>query len=618
MALPAVELQPMLVQLAQIDACTAATKPRDLTRLVAVSGSGKEDVAYRQLLLVRAGAATGSRAEALAALKERFPVTPALYQYGAVLVLGVADTYRMAGAGDLAEAIATNVRDEAPGALVKAHAIAILAAIAVERGNLARAMDLLAGGIQVLNAEPYQTDEVKGARNRLEAMRRSMQEHADLLIHGLGFTLYAQGNRLRMAGRFKDAIQCYGNLIETAARNRDHPFVAPASPTDPVLQSNPISEVYVQAAELYCCTAQIGNGDLREAKAGLTRISSLARNPYQGEALRLLGDMAFSEEGDLAGAEKLYSQALDTLAVAKLASAAVQAGDLYQAPEASRGRTTPLPEMRTYDAWGNYSWFTPDPEKLYNPGTCSWYNDYQNLLVKTKRSMCRFVRGDSEAAVQDLQVLLDVDPEERKRAEDHVACNYLRLRDGIREGRLFATKAELALFSGRQVAFIISAEVLFETEQWTLAQAAYAKLGDGLRNSLSLPARAYVDFARASAYILNGNPAAAKPFLKDFDGPNAPYRSTPTYWRALFALANQDKAREKDLLALGMRTCPDPGLQVDFTIKLGQLAYVEKNTADARRCFQAVVAKTDPSDYRHRAALTYLQKLPNPVNGVDK
>ncbi|MBA3709995.1 MAG: hypothetical protein H0W83_14385 [Planctomycetes bacterium] len=331
-----------------------------------------------------------------------------------------------------------------------------------------------------------------------------------------------------------------------------------------------------------------------------------AEHPYRGEAFRLLGDVALEDRGDITTAKSCYTQAITVLAQANVHARVM---DRFQVPDVSRERTKPPQAMREHDGWGNLVWFQPEPGQVINADTCDWYADYQTLLAQTKRSMCFFLAGKTEAAIKDLDAMLRLDPDDKELTDRNMPSNYLRLRDDYRSGRLYATANELAHFTSRALVKVVEAEVFFETEQWDLAVAAYNRIAADERLSLSVGARAYLDYARGCALDFAGKTTEAMPFTAGFSGAKSEFSGTSTYWRALFLIGNLDKKQEVDLLTHGACNCPDPSLRLDFLLRLGQLAFCHDQDAEATRYFTALRSAAKLDEYRGIAAGKYLDLI---------
>jgi len=265
--------------------------------------------------------------------------------------------------------------------------------------------------------------------------------------------------------------------------------------------------------------------------------------------------------------------------------------------------------MRSVRGWGNVEWFRPDPSHIYNRSTCPWHTEYLTLLSHAHRSLCYFLHGKVEDAIIDLDAIAKIDAADAVLTQANQPSNYLRLRDGYRSGRLYATKEELRLFRGKQMTKLAQAELLFEMERWEDAIAAYDRVADTSMGGLSLNAKAYLDFARASALVFAGKKDLALKFTAGFSGSNPDYINAPSYWRAQFLVANLDRENESSILVAAYQACEIQSGKADFAVKIGQIYFSVRDLPAALKWFAIVQKHTPPHDYRHQAATRYLRLI---------
>ena len=188
-------------------------------------------------------------------------------------------------------------------------------------------------------------------------------------------------------------------------------------------------------------------------------------------------------------------------------------------------------------------------------------------------------------------------------------ANFLRLRDGYRTGRLYATKAELAEFKSGSLIKLLRAEVLFETEQWDQAIAAYRRLAADERAGLNKACTAYLVYAQACAHLFSGRRDEARGLISGFVGPKPLYKDTLTYWRALFLLGNLDSDQQLHYLTEGANDSPNADLRLGFLLRMGQIYYTKAEDQHALNVFTRLHQLSDVDDYRHRAAANYIDLI---------
>ena len=156
-------------------------------------------------------------------------------------------------------------------------------------------------------------------------------------------------------------------------------------------------------------------------------------NPYQAEALRIIGDISLEERSDVAAAERAFSSAIRILQKAQKSS---REFDKYRVPAASTQRTAPPANMRSLRGWGNLEWFTPESHQIINADTCPWYIGHQLQAAHLQRSLCYFVQGKIEQAVEDIGVISTIDENDRALTERNMpshCCPVRKFRKWLEE-----------------------------------------------------------------------------------------------------------------------------------------------------------------------------------------
>jgi tetratricopeptide (TPR) repeat protein len=154
-------------------------------------------------------------------------------------------------------------------------------------------------GRRCINTD-YPTDHDKAVTEAFAVKKRQIENAIDCRDHGIGFSLYLKGNQARIAGDTNTALLIYDRLLDLWQRNRGKPVVPVLGMDDPKVNDLPVHPVYASAAQIYRAQVLVDLERYDDAATSLIEPSSANDNPYQGEALRLLGDIALEARGDLA------------------------------------------------------------------------------------------------------------------------------------------------------------------------------------------------------------------------------------------------------------------------------------------------------------------------------
>mgnify|MGYP006295616133 CR=1 FL=1 len=294
--------------------------------------------------------------------------------------------------------------------------------------------------------------------------------------------------------------------------------------------------------------------------------------------------------------------------------------DNYAVPSASRKLTAPPPKMRAVQGCANVAWQEPDPLAVVNRQTSDWYLDREELLCRSKRALCFFLRGDRRRALADVEEMRDLDPVDHRLTRQNRASNYLRLRDGFRSGRLYASQREIALFEGQARVALVVAEVAFETERWGAAVELYERLRARFGDELSEPARAYLHFALACAYGYHGNKRRTQQLLAPYRGPDARWGpEVPTWYRARQVLANFQPVAERG------RHLEETLVQLDesevaarrvILLKIGQYAYLGRKPERAIGAFRELLKIVPDGSALQISANTYIRLVREQQQGA--
>lgn len=530
----------------------AAGKSEDVKKIVDSLNGQQEGKPYAALLKARVYYAAGKVEMALAILREHFSTEEKIQMKSVDLQLSYGDTLRTMRLFDEAALVANRIGILDKG-IGRVRAGELLSDVFADRRRWQDSLGWITNSINTLEVVKYSEDE-RAYLSKLRAKRLKIEQVLELLRHGLGFRLYRIGNEQRFSRQNTAAVATYDKLLVLYVKNKNKPIPEISGIDDPRVDDWPISDIYAAAASVYRASSLLNLQKFPEATQALVEIIRDANHPYRPEAMRLLGDVILDDKGDVAAAERQFSAAIVALDGANLRARSL---DKYRVPEASKEITKAPAEMKTVEGWGNIEWFRPDPRQIINAETCEWYTKYQCMQAKIQRSMCYFLMGKITKAIDDLDAITEFDTRDRALTIRGMPSNYLRLRDGFRSGKLYATQAELAEFKGKSLISVVRAEILFETEQWDAAVVAYDRLANDDRVGLSQAAMAYLDYARGCALVFSGNTREATRFISGFSGDKPKYKNTVTYWRSLFLLANLSVKDELAYLTQGAKNCPD-------------------------------------------------------------
>lgn len=148
-----------------------------------------------------------------------------------------------------------------------------------------------------------------------------------------------------------------------------------------------------------------------------------------------------------------------------------------------------------------------------------------------------------------------------------------------------------------------------ETEHWAEAERLYKIIDRQFSQSLSLDARAYIDYAIASAEIFQNNVAPAQQRLGKFFMKNSEYRKSKSYWRAVFALGSTEDPPSMIIRYEGaLKQSPPPEIDRQLRFSCAQIALGIGDNKRARFYFDSII-KDKVSDYKQTAAIKYLRIL---------
>ncbi|MBN8523796.1 MAG: hypothetical protein J0M02_00515 [Planctomycetes bacterium] len=215
---------------------------------------------------------------------------------------------------------------------------------------------------------------------------------------------------------------------------------------------------------------------------------------YRGEVLAYMGDCVAECEVKPGDALAYYQRAMswcDTISTTEL-----HLDQFSLEPRCARVAAPP-PAMRSTDAWGNTSWTKPQAGAVVNHRDTSWYTTYWRTQIALRMVACHIATGHVDEALALLPLINQLDPHQQVLAQRGWPTIERRLRDDVREGRFFATTAEMAVFPKTAMPKLVMAELAYETERYDRARDLYVQLRDDFDGSLNPSALAYLDYHRA-------------------------------------------------------------------------------------------------------------------------
>ncbi len=440
-------------------------------------------------------------------------------------------------------------------------------------------------------------------RERLERHRQEVYRSRDLNLHGIGYVLLCDANRLRLAGELESARSLYQNLITQATRNAGREFIPILELEDPALADQPIAPVFSDAASVFRLACTLGDRRSIKSAEDAVRVVANGPGPLAPVAALALAEHSFNSGCDASECIRLFDAAL------ALAEKSVDVSPAFALPEITFRAVKVEGPMRPVSSWAQADWFKEEAERLYAPAYCVWFSEYLNIRGHQGRAVACFVTGDIKAALADVQSTAQMDPADYKLYQDGMPSNYGRLKDGFQRGRFYATREELSQFKGIALRRLLLTEIYMETERWSDAVRGYDALRADPSSGLTQGARAYLDYAKASALIFQGKTKPASESLSGFEGAQALYRNTPSYWRAIFARVSiLPPESAPAALAAALEQDPPKDVHLDLLMNLGQTTFGLGRNAEASKWLKAVI-ETEPIGWRAVAAQTLLEKI---------
>jgi len=461
-------------------------------------------------------------------------------------------------------------------------------------------------------------------RRRLTRKKREIRRLLDILDHGLGFWLYKRARNAQLNGHAKKAVARWTKLIERARTQKDNTKEEVIQEGERVrleqLKKLPVSPIYREAARVYREQCRIRQGKYKKALAGLQQFVEKASGDYrlyEGEALRTMGDVALEHLYRPNKAIEYYTRAVEWFENVRDHDREVAS---YTVPDKARGVTRPPKKFRTSKGLGRGVWTDPDPGDVLNRKRSGWYIPYNRMMAKTHRSLCYFVlsfyskkESYREKALEDIQVIKEVDPVARELTRQNRASNYLRLRDGYRLGKLFSTKPEQRAFKGDRRLFtaLMIADMHYEMEQWGKALTAYRRLinrfAGGDRGSLPQDQQAYLTYVIGNCHAMQGREDKGQKMLETFLDR---YQNTPTWPRVMLTLDNYYAFSSKKYKVLKMvyNRMPDTKYGERALMTLGQWRYTREDYEKAKKYFRKLEEEAEREN-NAVTARTYLKHI---------
>lgn len=432
----------------------------------------------------------------------------------------------------------------------------------------------------------------------------------DIAIHGLGYRLYYEANIQRLQLNHPEkALGIYSKILVLSANNQSNPrrsvplIWLDASDIDQM----PIHPIYSAAARngVIQCLDDQGTLKTKIKDPTLEHYFSEKDSPFYPANVTSLG-YAYLAMGDAKSAKSAFAEALRWIASPSVNPA-------YDIPEQSKNKTQPHGDMRTIGQMNRVGWFQPRPNEIYTIHTCKWLADYYSMQSYLGLAMISYIDGGKEEALSHLSNAMRFDQFDVSKTERGTPSNFLRLRDGIQRGRFYGTAEELRCFQGDKFPMAIIAEWAFECERWQEALTRYDELAK--TPGLSVEANAYLDYARGCALLFMDRKKEALIKLTEFSVKSSKYKNTPSFPRAIFALAStKDKPDEiADFLLNSLPSLLDKEYRIRALLKIGQsLAYGPRNAEGIKYLQQALVLLPKADDPRANAVASLIRDMQNP------
>ena len=187
-----------------------------------------------------------------------------------------------------------------------------------------------------------------------------------------------------------------------------------------------------------------GKKAAEEAMPDLERfISENKFGLYRGEALLLLADYSLERALEPEKALSAYNSAVKWLEEGRKTKAEIEK---MQVPAKALKVALPPPTMHSYDEWGNMNWSEPAPGNVVNQFTCPWYFDWLELSILSKRGLCHNILGNKEQALEDIKVIIQNSPEEKKNFEGGWFNSYSRLKSEFEQDRKSVGRERVCLY----------------------------------------------------------------------------------------------------------------------------------------------------------------------------
>lgn len=331
---------------------------------------------------------------------------------------------------------------------------------------------------------------------------------------------------------------------------------------------------------------------------------------YRGEIMIALGDYYLTSSSNVSEAIGWYNRAVqwyDDI------SHSDHLPEIFSVEQRVAKVSAPPLSMKRKDQWGNNFWSEPDLGALINHRTCPWYSSQQILDARTKRAVCNFMAGKVEKVAEDVEFLGKIDDEERQLRASDLPNSYDRLVNGMKNGRMMATKEELALFQGKTRGPLLLAELAYETEDWKRANTLYLELETRFSESLNPYAQLYLDFVIGSCQKILGHEDMG---VKRNNRVTASINS-PTWPRAMMTKFNElmyQPGKETDALAVldtivAQRPRTDAALQACFV--KAEYFRAKGKINEARPIYQSLLATVTAPEWVRIASQRYLLAFSN-------
>ena len=293
--------------------------------------------------------------------------------------------------------------------------------------------------------------EARKAVGRIRSKFAEVQEQLDIQELGLDFVHFRKADSYRVEGNLQQAASIYTHLIESVP-----------------------DSIYAHAAEFlrhHCIT---GKRAIAQQFRYLDRFYD--NNPgglYRGEALLKMGELYLLHEFDPDDAREKLELAVVWARKMRENRRTADAAGIPDVPDKSRQASAPPEKPYEFTpskvGQGLLSPAPPPPGTLVNRRTAPWYLDNLEERAHLGLAFCCMVDDDWEAAADEVDAMLTLNPQVKALNDDGVVSTYYRLRKACAQSRLVTEPEEFKGIDRRLKLRVMYAEFLYLQTQFQQA-----------------------------------------------------------------------------------------------------------------------------------------------------